>query len=133
MPRHVFTMMMATMARVALPSHEKPLLTAPVCTSVQSITLKVGQSSLTMQMDGTINLKGMQITIEGTVSVDVKGNTGATLECGSSSVKLDPATLTASSTMSALKGTAQVQVQGAMVQVSGNAMVQVSGAMIMIG
>ena len=86
-----------------------------------------------MQMDGTIDLKGVTITVEGQMSVDLKGNTGATLECGSSSVKLDPATLTASSTMTSVKGTAQTQVQGAMVQVSGQAMVQVSGPMIMIG
>ncbi len=42
MPRQVFTTMIDTMARVALPSHEKPVLTAPVFTSTQFSTLNVG-------------------------------------------------------------------------------------------
>src|ERR1700730_15035414 len=42
MPRQVLTMMVDTTAGVAPRSHEKPVLTTPVLTSAQLITLKVG-------------------------------------------------------------------------------------------
>lgn len=102
-------------------------------TATDEIALKTGQSTLTMKKDGTIELKGMTITIEGSQSVTVKGNVGVTVQVSSTSVKLDPASLNLAGTMIAVKGQAQTQVQGAMVQVSGQAMTQISGGVIMIG
>ena len=87
-----------------------------------------------MKKDGTIEIKGMTITIEGQQNASTSRAIPAPrCECSGRSVKMDPATLTANSTLSALKGTAQVQVQGAAVQIQGQAEVQVSGPMIMIG
>jgi type VI secretion system secreted protein VgrG len=97
------------------------------------ITLTTGQSSLVMQKDGTIELKGMTITVSGTQSVTVKGNVGVTLQVSSTSVKLDPAQLKQAAVMVGINGSAQTQVQGAIVQVSASGMAQISGPMIMIG
>jgi type VI secretion system secreted protein VgrG len=101
--------------------------------AADQITLTTGQSSLVMKKDGTIELKGMTITIEGTQSVTVKGNVGVTLQVSSTSVKLDPAQLKLAATMIAIEGSAQTQVKGAIVQVSAQGMAQISGPMIMIG
>lgn len=101
--------------------------------AADQITLTTGQSSLVMKKDGTIELKGMTITVSGTQSVTVKGNVGVTLQVSSTSVKLDPAQLKLAATMVGINGSGQTQVQGAIVQVSASGMAQISGAMIMIG
>jgi len=101
--------------------------------ATDKITLTTGQSSLVMKSDGTIELKGMTITVEGSQSVTVKGNVGVTVQVSSTSVKLDPAELKLAATMIGINGNAQTQVQGAIVQVSASGMAQISGAMIMIG
>jgi type VI secretion system secreted protein VgrG len=86
-----------------------------------------------MKKDGTIELKGMTITVSGTQTVTVKGNVGVTVQVSSTSVKLDPAQLKLAAVMVGINGSAQTQVQGAIVQVSASGMAQVSGPMIMIG
>ena len=86
-----------------------------------------------MKKDGTIELKGMTITVEGTQTVTVKGNVGVTVQVSSTSVKLDPAQLKLAATMIGINGSAQTQVQGAIIQVSASGMAQISGGMIMIG
>jgi type VI secretion system secreted protein VgrG len=101
--------------------------------AADEITLITGQSSLVMKKDGTIELKGMTITVEGSQSVTAKGNVGVTLQVSSTSVKLDPAQLKLAATMIGINGNAQTQVQGAIVQVSASGIAQISGAMIMIG
>jgi type VI secretion system secreted protein VgrG len=101
--------------------------------AADKITLTTGQSSLVMQKDGTIELKGMTITVSGTQTVTVKGNVGVTVQVSSTSVKLDPAQLKLAATMIGINGSAQTQVQGAVVQVSASGMAQISGPMIMIG
>jgi type VI secretion system secreted protein VgrG len=101
--------------------------------AADQISLTTGQSSLVMKKDGTIELKGMTITIEGTQSVTVKGNAGVTLQVSSTSVKLDPAQLKLAATMIGVEANAQAQVKGAIVQVSAQGMAQISGPMIMIG
>ncbi|MHB8723145.1 MAG: type VI secretion system Vgr family protein, partial [Steroidobacteraceae bacterium] len=101
--------------------------------AADQITLTTGQSSLVMKKDGTIELKGMTITVEGTQTVTVKGNVGVTVQVSSTSVKLDPAQLKLAATMIGINGSAQTQVQGAIIQVSASGMAQISGGMIMIG
>jgi len=101
--------------------------------AADKISLTTGQSSLVMKKDGTIELKGMTITIEGTQSVTVKGNVGVTLQVSSTSVKLDPVQLKLAATMIGVEANAQAQVKGAIVQVSAQGMAQISGPMIMIG
>jgi type VI secretion system secreted protein VgrG len=101
--------------------------------ATDKITFTTGQSSLVMQQDGTIELKGMTITVTGTQTVTVKGNTGVTVQVSSSSVKLDPASAKVAATMVGIAGNAQTQVEGAIVQVSGSGMTQISGGVIMIG
>jgi type VI secretion system secreted protein VgrG len=101
--------------------------------AADKITLTTGQSSLVMQKDGTIELKGMTITIEGTQTVTVKGNVGVTVQVSSTSVKLDPAQLKVAAVMVGINGSAQTQLQGAIVQVSASGMAQISGPMIMVG
>jgi type VI secretion system secreted protein VgrG len=101
--------------------------------AADKITLTTGQSSLVMQQDGTIELKGMTITISGTQTVTIKGNMGVTAQVSSTSVKLDPAELKLAATMIGIAGNAQTQVQGAIVQVSASGMAQISGGLIMIG
>jgi type VI secretion system secreted protein VgrG len=102
-------------------------------TAADQITLTTGQSSLVMKKDGTIQLSGVTITIQGQDSVTVKGNVGVTLQVSSTSVKLDPAQLKLAATMIGVDASAQAQVQGAIVQVSGSGMTQISGSVIMIG
>ena len=101
--------------------------------AADKITLTTGQSSLVMQKDGTIDIKGMTITISGTQSVTVKGITGVTAEVGSTSVKLDPAQIKLASVMIGIEANAQTQVKGAIVQVSAQGIAQISGGLIMIG
>lgn len=101
--------------------------------AADQITLTTGQSSLVMKKDGTIDLKGVTITISGDQSVTVKGGVGVTVQVSSTSVKLDPAQLKIAATMVGINGSAQTQVQGAIVQVSAQGMAQISGPMIMIG
>ncbi|MGO9992898.1 MAG: type VI secretion system Vgr family protein [Steroidobacteraceae bacterium] len=101
--------------------------------ATDKITLTTGQSSLVMQQDGTIDLKGMTITVTGNQTVTVKGTTGVTVQVSSTSVKLDPAELKLAATMIGINGNAQTQVQGAVVQVSASGMAQISGGLIMIG
>jgi type VI secretion system secreted protein VgrG len=101
--------------------------------AADEISLTTGQSSLVMKKDGTIELKGMTITVEGTQSVTVKGNVGVTVQVSSTSVKLDPAQLKLAATMIGINGSAQTQVQGAIIQVSASGMAQISGGIIMIG
>jgi type VI secretion system secreted protein VgrG len=93
--------------------------------ATDKITLTTGQSSLVMNQDGTIELKGMTIT--------VKGTAGVTVQVSSTSVKLDPAQLKLAATMVGINGSAQTQVEGAMVEVSASGIAKISGAMIMIG
>ncbi len=101
--------------------------------AADEISLTTGQSKLVMKKDGTIELKGMTITVEGSQSVTVKGNVGVTVQVSSTSVKLDPAQLKLAATMIGINGSAQTQVQGAIIQVSASGMAQISGPMIMIG
>ena len=101
--------------------------------AADEISLTTGQSSLVMKKDGTIELKGMTITVEGSQSVTVKGNVGVTAQVSSTSVKLDPAQLKLAATMIGINGSAQTQVQGAIIQVSASGMAQISGGIIMIG
>jgi type VI secretion system secreted protein VgrG len=102
-------------------------------TAADQITLTTGQSSLVMKKDGTIEIKGMTITVTGTDSVTVKGNAGVTAQVSSTSVKLDPVQVKISATMIGINGSAQTQVQGAMVQLSASGIAQISGPMIMVG
>ena len=102
-------------------------------TAADQITLTTGASSLVMKKDGTIEIKGMTITLTGSDSVTVKGNTGVTVQVSSTSVKLDPAQVKISATMIGINGSAQTQVQGAMVQLSASGIAQISGPMIMVG
>jgi type VI secretion system secreted protein VgrG len=101
--------------------------------AADQITLTTGQSSLVMKKDGTIELKGVTITVTGNQTVTVKGNVGVTVQVSSTSVKLDPAQLKLAATMIGINGSAQTQVQGAIIQVSASGMAQISGGMIMIG
>ena len=59
MPRQVFTMMIDTIDRVALPSQENPVVIIPLWTSTQLMTLKVGSKihiqATTLRMVGTMN------------------------------------------------------------------------------
>jgi type VI secretion system secreted protein VgrG len=102
-------------------------------TAGDQISLTTGQSSLVMKSDGTIQLSGVTITIEGQQSVTVEGKVGVTLQVSSTSVKLDPAQLKLAATMIGIDASAQAQVQGAIVQVTGSGMAQISGGVIMIG
>jgi len=102
-------------------------------TAADEITLTTGASSLVMKKDGTIEIKGMTITVTGTESVTVKGNTGVTAQVSSTSVKLDPVQVKISATMIGINGSAQTQVQGAMVQLSASGIAEISGPMIMVG
>jgi len=86
-----------------------------------------------MKKDGTIEIKGMTITVTGTNSVTVKGNAGVTAQVSSTSVKLDPVQVKISATMIGINGSAQTQVQGAMVQLSASGIAEISGPLIMVG
>ena len=71
-------------------------------TAGQQIELKSGASSILLKSDGTIQVKGVQVTVEGTMTT-VKGSAKATVE-GSGTLEL--------------KGGAAVTVQGGMVKIN---------------
>lgn len=80
------------------------------------ITIKTGASSITMKKDGTITLKGVKITINGSQSITEKAGQ-----------KVEVQALQLNS-----KGT-KVQVQGTMVDVKASAVASVKGALTKIG
>jgi type VI secretion system secreted protein VgrG len=81
----------------------------------QQITLETGASRLVMKSDGTIQLEGVQLTIKGSVKIEV-----STLQ-----FKLE-------GTMVQLQGT-NTQVQATMLQLQGSALAALKGAITMIG
>ena len=85
--------------------------------AMQSITLKVGQNSITIDQMG-ITLSGMQIKLDAQLTTEIASQL---------------TTKVSSQLQTQLASQLQTQVQGTMVQVSGNAMTQISGAITMIG
>jgi type VI secretion system secreted protein VgrG len=80
------------------------------------ITLKTGSSQLVMKSDGTITLKGVKITIDGTQSVTAKG--GTKVEIKGMEV--------------AVKGT-KTQVQGTLLDLKADGIATLKGALTKIG
>lgn len=84
----------------------------------QEISFKTGMSSLVMKADGTITLKGMKITIDGSLESTVKGGVKVVVDGG---VMVD------------VKGGAMLKLNGgATADLSGGAMTKISGAVVMI-
>jgi type VI secretion system secreted protein VgrG len=71
----------------------------------QEIEITTGEAKIVMKMDGTIQISGVRLTVEGMASVDVKAP------------KVN------------IKGDGMVQIQGAMVKINGDGMVQVKAPM----
>jgi type VI secretion system secreted protein VgrG len=91
----------------------------------QEIVLKSGESQLTMKMDGTIELKGVSITINGMQAVTAK--------VAQTQVALDPVNVKLAATMVDIKGQASTGVSGTMLDLKGSAMATLKGAITMIG
>ncbi|HET8746060.1 MAG TPA: type VI secretion system tip protein TssI/VgrG, partial [Ramlibacter sp.] len=103
-------------------------------TAGTEIELVTGASSLTMKSDGTIELKGVNITITGNVGVKVEGKVEVGIKAGATMDLGAGASLKAhSDAMLEVAGSAMTTVKGAMTSVKGDAMTQVSGGIIMIG
>jgi type VI secretion system secreted protein VgrG len=89
------------------------------------IKLTVGQSSLTMGSDGTINLKGAKVTVEGTSEVTVKGPKAA-VQGMDVAVKGD-GSVNVSAPQVTVKADAQLSLKGAMVSSEADAVNIVKG------
>jgi type VI secretion system secreted protein VgrG len=94
-------------------------------TADEQITLQSGASKLVMKADGTIELTGVKITIQG--DAQIKQSAGATMELSAG------AQLKASAVMVQVQGSGQTQIQGAVVQVQGSGMLTLQGGVTMIG
>ena len=88
------------------------------------ITLKTGSSELVMKKDGTILIKGMKITLDGSQSVTVKGGTKIEVKSG--------ATLEIKGIQVAVKGT-KTEVQGTLLDLKADAIASLKGALTKIG
>jgi type VI secretion system secreted protein VgrG len=94
-------------------------------TADEQITLQSGASKLVMKADGTIELHGVKITIQG--DMQIKQSAGMNLELSAG------AQLKAGATMVQIQGSGQTQIQGAVVQVQGSGMLTLQGGVTMIG
>ena len=95
------------------------------------IHLKTGQSSLVMKSNGDIQIKGVNISIQGSQSVKVEGS--QVVEVKGLSVKVDGGTLTQVSSGATLKLTGvNTSVKGAMLALNGDAMATLKGGITMI-
>jgi len=94
-------------------------------TADEQITLQSGASKLVMKADGTIELSGVKITIQG--DMQIKQSAGMNLELSAG------AQLKASAPMVQVQGNGQTQIQGAVVQVQGSGMLTLQGGVTMIG
>lgn len=94
-------------------------------TADEQITLQSGASKLVMKADGTIELTGVKITIQG--DAQIKQSAGATMELSAG------AQLKASAPMVQVQGNGQAQIQGAVVQVQGSGLLTLQGGVTMIG
>lgn len=92
-------------------------------TAGEQITFETGASKLVMKSDGTIQLQGVKITIQG--SMEINQTAGAKLSLSTVQFKLD-------GTMVQVQGT-QTQIQGAIVEVQGSGMASLKGGLTMIG
>lgn len=91
----------------------------------QQITLLTGNSQLVMKKDGTIELKGKSITIEGTSDVSISapkvnitGKTEAKFGVSSQMVKCDPAKVTVSGSMITASASGIHEITGALVKIN---------------
>ncbi|HEY8327380.1 MAG TPA: type VI secretion system tip protein TssI/VgrG [Rhodanobacter sp.] len=98
------------------------------------IELVTGASSIVMKSDGTIEIKGVNIKISGSMGVKVDGQVevgikaGATMDIGAgASLKMH------SDAMLEVAGGAMATVKGPMLTLKGDGMAQLSGGLIMIG
>ncbi len=99
----------------------------------QEIKLIVGASSLTMKMDGTIELSGKDVTIKGTASIMADGGPKATLTAtdtnvkGTGSVNIAGGTVTSKAdTLNTIKGAAIMSDASAVNTVKGGAAVMLN-------
>ena len=92
-------------------------------TAMQSIELKVGQSSVKLDQTG-VTIKGMMISIEGQITTNVKGMMTTVEGQVMTDVK---------AVMTTLEGQAITQVKGAITQVNGDGILMAHGGITLIG
>jgi type VI secretion system secreted protein VgrG len=92
-------------------------------TAMQSIELKVGQSSVKLDQMG-VTIKGMMISIEGQITTNVKGLMTTVEGQAMTDVK---------GVMTTLQGQAITQVKGAITQVNGDGILMAHGGITLIG
>jgi type VI secretion system secreted protein VgrG len=86
------------------------------------VMIKTGASSITMKKDGTIQIKGVDITVDGSKSIAQKAG---------KEIKLDTTQLKASGVQVQIKGT-QTVVEGTIVEVKAGAMLTLKGSLTKI-
>lgn len=77
--------------------------------------------------------QGQKISMSATGKIELTAPQKITLTVGGSTIELTPSSIEASSTTTAVKGTAQAEVQGSMVSISGNASISASAPTISLG
>jgi type VI secretion system secreted protein VgrG len=95
-----------------------------VVTAGQQITLQTGASSLVMKSDGTIEIQGVTIKINGNQSISQQAGQSAEVKAMQVSV---------SGTMLELKGSAKAALEGALVDVNASGIASLKGALTKIG
>ncbi|MEO9078808.1 MAG: type VI secretion system tip protein TssI/VgrG [Rhodanobacter sp.] len=102
-------------------------------TADTEIKLICGQTSITMSKSGSIEIKGMDITITGTKSVAISGTSSAKMSSDLDATVDGGAAVTVKGINATFQGSAMAKLTAPMTQVSGSVMTQVSGAIVMIG
>jgi type VI secretion system secreted protein VgrG len=95
-----------------------------VVTAGQQITLQTGASRLVMKSDGTIEIEG--------VSIKINGNQSITQQAGQSA-EVKAMQVSVSGTTVDIKGTAKAAVEGALIDVNASGIASVKGALTKIG
>ena len=87
-------------------------------TAADEVTITVGMASLTMKKDGTIELKGMDVTVDAAMKLLLKGGLEATMSVGGSLVKANPAMVETSAPMVKSTASAMNEITGATVKLN---------------
>lgn len=96
------------------------------------IKLECGESSITMNKSGVIEIKGTTIKIEGSKKIKVTGTTGVAVSGKTVDLKADT-NATMKGTQVTVQGTAKAALKGSMATVKGDGLAQVSAGLINIG
>ena len=109
-------------------------LTTTVSTGKHATTVSTGDHTTTVSTGNhTVTVStGNSSTTASVGSISLSGTQGVTLTCGGNSIKIDQSGVTINGMSITIKGSVEVQIQGAMSTLKGDGMVTIKGGMVMI-